>query len=143
MLWLWIVPWVEVVCLLAVIFAFGIGMGFGGSALVRAVTRKPQPRLQRKAPRPEPHPIVMEPAPEPMPVAAFTYPETAVPTTPEIAPEPIVMAPEPEPEPAPPAEPAFQTITYREMTRAAYCPVAPFSAAVTRPTAGHPVQPPN
>jgi len=138
---LWIVPWVEVVCLLAVIFAFGIGIGFGGSALLRALTRKPLSRPRGEAPVPQPQPVVRERVPEPPPITAFDHPETAVPTTPDAETAPIVMMPAPDPAPVSRAEPAFQTITHREMIHAAYRPVIPFSATITRPTAGHPFQP--
>ncbi len=137
MQWLWIVPWLEVLCLLAVVFAFGIGIGFGGSALARRLTRKSRPKRAMR-----PAPVVMEKSREPLPAAVSIYPETAVPTTPELAPQPapIVRAAEPQSvaEP-PPAEPSFQTITHREMTHTAYRPATPFSATITRPAPGQPL----
>jgi hypothetical protein len=93
----------------------------------------------------------MEPVADPFATAADLYPATAVPTTPDVEatpqPAPVVLTPEPEPEPVivpepepvRPAEPAFKTISHREMTRAAYRAVPPFSATITRPTSGQPL----
>jgi len=117
---LWLVPWLEMLGLLAVVFAVGIGLGFGGSALVRRRTPMPHPghAASRTAP------AVASPAPDAAD-SALPPSGTAVPTTPE---------------PAPPVEPTFQTVTHREMTYAAYRPVPPFSATLTRPagSAGQP-----
>jgi hypothetical protein len=140
---LWIVPWLEVLGVLAIVFAAGNGIGFGLSWLL---LRRGKRKTMKAAARPKPAAETMyqglstDTAPDPAPVTAYSEPgpvttqATAAETfaAPEPEAEPVPAA-EDEPEPVRPPEPLFQTISHRALTDFALHPTVKFgTAAITR-----------
>ena len=142
---LWVVPWLEVLGVLAVVFGAGNAIGFALSwVLVRLGRRK------RTAVTAKPRPIEAMPSGtipetdqgltpamaylEPGPVTTGAPPEPA--STSEA--EPIVLAPPPEPAPKPqqalPAEPILVSVSYNKLAAAPFFAKNPFgTVSITQP----------
>ena len=133
----WLVLGLEVVGIMAVVFATGIGIGFFASWLLR----RGEPKRQKA------------PAPRPVPARVPTYigvdptmPETLPETRPEPKLEPVIEAkqdtlPEPivfAPPPVPP-EPSFQTIPEFRLAATMRFPLNSFGrVSITRPDPDQP-----
>ena len=115
------IPWLESLGVMAVVFAVGIAIGFGLSALLRR--REPRRPARPKAP---PRPIAV-------PVTARPAERQAVAEPPPQ--EPVVMAtPDPAPVAAPPPEPSFQTMPEFKLSATLRYPANSFGrVSLTRP----------
>ena len=135
---LWLVPWLEVLGVLAIVFAAGNGIGFALSWLsVRLGKRK----ARVAAPRPEPVAAV-EPAMghvEPTPDTTEVQPAEALATLepepePMLEPEPIVVVPPPEPATASPAAPALVAVSHSKLATTPFYANNPFGVvSIVRP----------
>ncbi len=132
----WLVLGLEVVGIMAVVFATGIGIGFFASWLLR----RGEPKRQKApAPRPVParvptyigvDPTMPEPPPEPKP-GPKPEPQPVTEAKQDTLPEPIVFAP--------PPEPSFQTIPEFRLAATMRFPLNSFGrVSITRPDPDQP-----
>ncbi len=123
----WLLLWLEVLGIMAVVFATGIGIGFLASWILRRGERRKAatPRREPSVAYAAPSPVATAPMPVELPVEA---PQTKAPEA--IAPAPLMR---------PMAEPSLQTVPYGPISATMRFPLNAFGrVSITRPDTDQP-----